>query len=209
MSRDGCQTHALNLRRLMARFGLTIRDVVERTALDPRTVKGILDGTVRPHASTLHQLAAGLAVDVDELFQTGGSLAFRTFDRKTNPAIDQAVAEHPEWFADWSTADFDELASQVGVGGALSPVGVAEAARRLNRKRAALRKTSIIMETDLGAILEGVIGLLYERAVMAAPDEDIHDDPVSVADCANGVAREPGERVASRHAAADFKRSLT
>jgi transcriptional regulator with XRE-family HTH domain len=197
VSHTGSQTYAINLRRLMARFGLTIREVVERTALDPRTVKGLLEGSAHPHASTLHQLASGLNVDVDELFQTGGSLAFRTFDRQSNPAIDDVVAQHPEWFADWSMADFSELASHVGVGGALTPQGVVEAARRMNRKRAALRKTSIIMETDLGSILEGVIGLLYDRAIVSGEPQRAHDRESFIAgDCTDSGSTRSGGRVA-------------
>ncbi|HWC88644.1 MAG TPA: helix-turn-helix transcriptional regulator, partial [Pirellulales bacterium] len=63
--------YASNLRRLMARLNLTVREVSERTGLDQRTIKGILRGdNSKPHARTLHQLAAGLGADVDELFQT-------------------------------------------------------------------------------------------------------------------------------------------
>ncbi len=67
--------HAANLRRLMARSGLTLQDVAERTGLHERTLKGILAGTNKPHARTLHRLAEGLGVNADELFQDPSLLA--------------------------------------------------------------------------------------------------------------------------------------
>ena len=73
---------ATNLRRLMARLGLTLEALSERTDLDERTLKGILSGqSSRPHARTLHKLAAGLGVPADELFQHPSLWAHREFDR--------------------------------------------------------------------------------------------------------------------------------
>ena len=60
---------AANLHRLMARFGLTLEDLVKQTGINERTIKGILAHTNKPHARTLHRLAAGLGVASDELFQ--------------------------------------------------------------------------------------------------------------------------------------------
>ena len=48
---------ATNLRRLMARHGLTFVDVVEATGLDERTIRGVVRGANHPHARTLHKLA--------------------------------------------------------------------------------------------------------------------------------------------------------
>src|SRR5262245_21413803 len=104
--------HAANLRRLMARFGLTLHDVVERTGVHERTVRGILNGTKKPHAMSLHRLAAGLGVDTDELFQDPSLLAHRLFDRRTNPVVEEIVAARPDLFQHWTEADFDELYSR-------------------------------------------------------------------------------------------------
>ena len=49
-----------NLLRLMARLDLSISQVAERTGLDERTIRGIVHGTNRPQARSLHRLAAGL-----------------------------------------------------------------------------------------------------------------------------------------------------
>ena len=68
---------ASNLRRLMARSGVTLEQVVEASGLSERTVKGVLGGKSKPHARTLHRLAAGLGVSADELFQNPSLLTHR------------------------------------------------------------------------------------------------------------------------------------
>ena len=64
-----------NLLRLMAGAGLSIRGVADRTGLDERTIRGILGGGKTPHAQTLHRLAEGLGVKVDEFFVDPAQLA--------------------------------------------------------------------------------------------------------------------------------------
>lgn len=156
-----------NLRRLMARDGLTLRDVVERTGLDERTLKSMLrgDGT-RPHARTLHQLAQGLEVSVDELFASPGLLAQRSFDRRTNPLVDAVVAEHPQWFDGWLVEDFDELYSHFGAGGALTAEGAAEQAQRINRKRQVMSKVAILLESSHAELLSRMIDVLYDQVAV-------------------------------------------
>ena len=61
-------TNANNLRRLMARFGMTLDDVVVATGLCERTVKQLLSGRTKSHPRTLHRLAAALNASVDEFF---------------------------------------------------------------------------------------------------------------------------------------------
>src|ERR1700683_3392198 len=92
---------AANLRRLMARFGLTVEQVIEQSGLDQRTIRGILAGTQKTHARTLHRLAAGLGVTADELFQDPSLLAHRLFDRQTNPMVETVVSDQPDLFAGW------------------------------------------------------------------------------------------------------------
>lgn len=96
---------ASNLRRLMARSGVTLEQVVEASGLSERTVKGVLGGKSKPHARTLHRLAAGLGVSADELFQNPSLLTHRLFDRRTNPAVEELLHSHPDWFEGWTEAD--------------------------------------------------------------------------------------------------------
>ena len=158
-------THfAHNLRRIMARHNLTVRQVAHCTGLDDRTVKGVLSGAnAKPHARTLHQLATGLGVSPDEFFQSPVMLARRRFDRQTNPMVDEAVKQRPELFVEWEPPDFDELYSQMGTGGALTVEGAVHAAEAINRKRELHDKLSLLLETEQADVVAGILELLYQR----------------------------------------------
>jgi transcriptional regulator with XRE-family HTH domain len=154
-----------NLLRLMAAGGLSLRGVAERTGLDARTVRGILRGTHTPHSRTLHRLARGLGVAVDEFFLDPAQLLYRRFDRGTNPVVAEVVAENKEIFAGWSEADFDELHSRVGAGGALTAEGALAAAMQMNRRRRLHERLDLLMESSHAELVAGIIELLYEKAV--------------------------------------------
>ena len=124
-----------NLKRLMARAGLTVEQVVESSGLNARTVKSLLkDNGVSPQSRTLHKLANGLGVPADEFFQNPSLLAARQFDRETNPLVEQVAGEHPQLFEGWSQHDFDELYGRLGMGGALTADGALAACRWLVRE---------------------------------------------------------------------------
>lgn len=156
-----------NLRRVMARQGLTIAEVVRRTGLDDRTIKAMLrDPAVRPHARTLHQLAEGLGIPVDELFQNPTLLARRLFDRRTNPLVDEVATKNPHLFDGWTTDDFDDLYSRFGTGGELTAAGALEAVRAINERRSLLNKVALLLETGQAPVLRGMVDLLYEQVVL-------------------------------------------
>lgn len=157
------QTIATNVRRLMAREGLTFGDVVSATGLDERTVRGLVRGKNNPHARTLHKFASGLGLAIDELFQPVGRSLRQAFDRSTNPLVEAVVRARCELFADWSDADFDELYSQFGTGGALNEQGVVAAAEAINHKRVLLRKVAVILESSESELLADFVKLLYRR----------------------------------------------
>jgi len=162
-----CPRLGENLRRVMARKGLTIAEVVRRTGLDDRTIKAMLrDPAARPHARTLHQLAAGLAIHVDELFQNPTLLARRLFDRRTNPLVDQVAAKNPHLFDGWTLDDFDDLYSRFGTGGELTAAGALEAVRAINVRRSLLNKVALLLETGQAPVLRGMVDLLYEQVVL-------------------------------------------
>jgi transcriptional regulator with XRE-family HTH domain len=161
--------HAANLRRLMARQGLTLQDLVQRTGLYERTLKAILAGTNKPHARTLHRLAAGLGVDADELFQDPSLLAYRAFDRDTNPLVEEVVASHKELFTGWSQADFDELYSRFGAGGGLTRQGTLDAVLAMNHKRDIHQKVDLLLESGESVLLTGFVELLYQRIIVQRP----------------------------------------
>ncbi len=161
---------AENLRRVMARLGLSQREVAQRSGLDPRTVRGLLCGQKQTRPETLHRLAEGLGVAIEEFFLAPAQWACQAFDQQTNPLVDEVVADHAELFAGWTEAEFAELASRFGHGGMLTAEGALAAARAMNRRRELLEKVTLLLETSQAETLAGIIELLY-RQVDA--DEDL------------------------------------
>ena len=153
-----------NLARLMAETGLSISQVAEKTGLDQRTVRGILGGN-KPHARTLHRLAKGLGVAAHEFFLDPSQLLYRHFDRRTNPEIEQVMEVHAELFDGWVEADFDELHSRVGAGGALTFDGALTAIRQMNRKRELHEKLEVLLESSQTEAISGIIDLLYGQVI--------------------------------------------
>jgi transcriptional regulator with XRE-family HTH domain len=157
-----------NLSRLMAAEGLSAGRLAERSGLDLRTIRGVLRGGRRPHAATLHRLAEGLGVSVDEFFVDPAQLLYRRFDRQTNPLVAEVVADHRKLFAGWSEADFDELHSRVGTGGALTAEGALEAARQMNRKRELHDKLDLLLESTHAELAADILDVLHEKVVVTS-----------------------------------------
>ncbi len=155
-----------NLLRLMAARGLTLSAVAEQTGLHVRTVRGILRGDKKPHARTLHRLAEGLGVPVDEFFVDPAQLLYRRFDRQTNPVVAEVIEDNKELFHGWTEADFDELHSRVGTGGALTAEGALAAARQMNRRRELHGKLDLLLESSQAEVAAGILNVLYEKIVV-------------------------------------------
>jgi transcriptional regulator with XRE-family HTH domain len=162
-------TVTTNLRRLMARDGMTFEDVVAATGLDERTLRSLVRGTTNPHARTLHKLADGLGVSVDELFRTAGRWSHRRFDRATNSLVESAIVAHPNCFTNWTEAEFDELYSRFGTGGQLTESGLLAAAAAMNAKRDLWRQVSVILESSQSELLADFVELLYRRVTTGTP----------------------------------------
>jgi transcriptional regulator with XRE-family HTH domain len=155
-----------NLRRLMAAHGWTADQVAAHTGLDRRTVTAILDGRHKSHPRTIKRLADGLGVASDEFFVDPSQLLYRQFDRRTNPAVDELLASRPALFADWTSADFEELHSRVGTGGPLTVDGVREAVSRMNLHREVHEKVSVLLESSQAEALRGIVDVLYAQVVV-------------------------------------------
>ena len=162
-----------NLRRLLAGRGLSIGQLAEKTGLDERTIRGILGGTNTPHARTLNRLAEGLGVAVDEFFLDPSQLLYRRFDRRTNPVVDEVMEAHQELFSDWTEADFDELHSRVGMGGALTFEGALVAVRQMNCRRELHEKLDLLLESSQAEVVRGIMEVIYAKVSLEAaqPDE--------------------------------------
>jgi transcriptional regulator with XRE-family HTH domain len=152
-----------NLRRIMVRDNLTFDDVAAATELDGRTLRSLARGASHPHARTLHKLAVGLGIEIDELFQPLGRVSPRTFDRTTNSLVESCAAAHAALFRNWSQSDFDELYSRFGTGGQLTAEGILAAAQATNAKRDLWRQVSIILESGEAELLSRFVDVLYGR----------------------------------------------
>jgi len=152
-----------NLLRLMAAGGWSVRRVADQTGLDERTIRGILSGGNKPHPQTLHRLADGLGVKVDEFFVDPAQLLYRRFDRQTNPVVAEVLETHGKLFEGWTEADFDELHSRVGTGGALTVEGTLKAVGQMNHKRELHEKLDLLLESSQAEVTAGILDLLYEK----------------------------------------------
>ena len=155
-----------NLQRLVAAAGMSIHQVASLTGLDQRTIRGILNGVKKPHARTLHRLAAGLGVSMDEFFIDPARLLYRCFDRLTNPMVEEVLADHSELFDGWTQADFDELNSRVGMGGPLTKEGALSAVRLMNRKRELHGKLDLLMESSHAEVDADILDVLYKKIAL-------------------------------------------
>lgn len=155
--------YATNLRRLMARFDMTLQDLVEATELDERTLRGLLQGTSQPHTRTLHKLAQGLGVSTDELFHYPHLTEQAQFDRATNGMVAEIMDAKPELFFDWAPADFDELFSRVGIGGKLTEEGALSTVHAMNAHRKTMQQVAVVLESDEADLLQGFVEMLFDR----------------------------------------------
>jgi transcriptional regulator with XRE-family HTH domain len=152
-----------NLQRLVAAAGMSIYEVAQLTGLDKRTIRGILKGIKKPHTRTLHRLAMGLGVSVDELFIEPAQLLYRRFDSLTNPMVEEVLADHRDLFDGWTQADFDELNSRVGMGGPLTREGALSAVRLMNRKRELHGKLDVLLESSHAEVAGDILDVLYKK----------------------------------------------
>jgi transcriptional regulator with XRE-family HTH domain len=147
----------------MAAAGLSVCHAAARTGLDERTIRAILAGNHKPHTQTLHRLAEGLGVPIDEFFVDPARLLYRRLDQHANPLVANVMDAHQELFEGWTEADFEELHSRVGTGGALTAEGALTAVRQMNQKRQLHEKLDLLLESSHADVIAGILDVLYER----------------------------------------------
>jgi transcriptional regulator with XRE-family HTH domain len=167
-----------NLQRLLAAAGMSLEQVALSSGLDKRTIRGILNGAKKPHTRTLHRLAAGLGVSVDELFIDPAQLLYRRFDRLTNPMVEEVLANNHKLFEGWTQADFDELHSRVGMGGPLTIEGTLCAVRLMNRKRELHGKLDVLLESSQSEVAADILSVLYDKIAIRPQRCTLRDDPL-------------------------------
>lgn len=179
------QFEGQRLRRGWSRKELASKARVSRTTLF-NLERG---STHQPRVSTLKRLAETLDLDfhrlIDETLSSspavhtdhGDSMDrgdFRSpddssrFDRETNPCVAQVFAEAPGLFQGFTAADWDELYSCMGMGGALTTNGVRDQVARIGRKKQLIRKLDILLETHYSEVAAALLETLF-RQVQIVP----------------------------------------
>ncbi len=161
-----------NLLRLMAARAMGVSQLARQSGLDVRTIRAVVQGRSRPRAATLHRLAEGLGVKVDELFLDPAQLLYRRFDQQTNPVVEDLMEARGELFDGWTDADFEELHSRVASGGGLTFEGALDAVERMNRKRRLHQRLEVLLESSQSQTIRGIIELLYDQVVARGEEPD-------------------------------------
>jgi len=151
-------------------------DVVElerRSGIGRTTLYHLEKGhTQRVRSSTLAAIARAFDMEAGQLLAAGDDnrtverRLSAEFDRATNPAVAEVARERPEVFEGWSSDDWEEINSQFGVGGQLTPLGALKAAEAINEKRETVRQLQVVLETHLRDVAREVIETFY-RMVQA------------------------------------------
>ena len=170
------------------RRGWTREELARKAGLS-RTTLFYLErgGTQQPRLSTLKRLAETLELDFQELMEQ--SLAARPpadlspsldprdspvparsdlrlspeFDRKTNPVIDQVLAESPALFQEFTSSDWEELYDGMRMDEAISAHGVRDQAVRITRKKQLIRKLEVLLQTHFSEITAALLETLYQQ----------------------------------------------
>ncbi len=161
------------IRSARLRKGWNQGDLATRAGVSRTTVFQLERGSIpAPHAATLHRLATALEIPVawlnaeelPEAFQPPQRTtpdAAQEFDRQTNPYVDVVQQQCPEVFAGFTDADWDELYSTFGTGGALTEEGVLQSATLIAGKRETLRRVSMLLETHLAEPTKAMVDSLF------------------------------------------------
>jgi transcriptional regulator with XRE-family HTH domain len=150
-----------NLLRLMASAGLSVRQVAEKSGLDERTIRGILNGGNKPHPQTIRRLADGLRVKVDEFFLDPVRLLYRHFDRQPHPLVTAIFKTDGFLFDGWTEADFKSLHKRIDAGEMKTVEHAIQTVCRMNRKRQLHERLDLVLESRQAEVAVGILNVLY------------------------------------------------
>jgi len=80
------------------------------------------------------------------------------------------MQSHRELFTHWTVADFDELHSRVGTGGALTFEGTLAAIHQMNRKRELHEKLDLLLESSQAEVVRSIMDVLYAQVSLQAQE---------------------------------------
>ncbi len=163
------------------RKGLNQEELAQRAGVSRTTLHHLERGAIQhPRATTLSRLAAVLELDPRELARdwrpgpfdregTPPSNGQTAFDWSTNAVVAEVVEREPQRFAGFSASDWEELVSQVGVGGGLTYDGVLAAAERLQTDKETLARLRLVLQTHLREPAQQLIDALYQSIAIVPP----------------------------------------
>lgn len=91
------------------------------------------------------------------------------FDWSTNSVLRELLAESPDQYPDVTPDEWQELASQFGVGGALTRAGLDQAIEQLRADRETVTQLRILLQTHLRDSTRQLIDALY-RSLLVTPE---------------------------------------
>ena len=162
---------AARVRAECIRRGMELQELASQAGISRTTLYHLERGhTGRLRATTLQKIAQALGLTVEELLSPARQAparrhdpdAARRFDRETNPLVAGVMQDQPRLFDGWSDDDVDELYSTFGTGGPLTEQGIVQVAEAINRKRDAIHKLHVVLETHLRDHALHMIELLYD-----------------------------------------------
>ncbi|QDT52036.1 helix-turn-helix protein [Caulifigura coniformis] len=164
---------AARVRRERMHRGWDVVELERRSGIGRTTLYHLEKGhTQRVRSSTLAAIARAFEMEAGQLMGAGDDpraverRLSAEFDRATNPAVAEVARERPEVFEGWTQDDWEEINSQFGVGGQLTPLGALKAAEAINEKRETVRQLQVVLETHLREVAREVIETFY-RMVQA------------------------------------------
>lgn len=167
-NRSRAETFRLNFRRELARSGLSLAELANRSGVAAPTLRRWYRlGTSKPGHANLAAVAQTLAIeDPWTLFapRQTASRATHAVDQATNPAIEEVLRRRPDLFDRFTPEDWDELYSLHGTGGPLTHEGVHQAAARLRAKRDLREKFETLLDTHFFHTLTVLIDLMHRDA---------------------------------------------
>lgn len=160
--------------RLVEERGWNQEDFARRAQLHRLTARHILQGNVRRlQNATVQACAQALGLSVHDLRSQPLETLLRRMSAPTTDVRDYEMAMQPElrtWLernpdraSQLSAEELDELLSLQGVGGPLTPFGIAHFVERIERRRKLVEQVVTIAGTEMVDLLEQFVALLYEK----------------------------------------------
>jgi transcriptional regulator with XRE-family HTH domain len=172
---------SLKIKRLVEERGWNQEEFARIARLNRHTVRQILipGGQRRLRNATISACARALGLNVSELREqplekllprmvegasTGPDDALRRLhDQAALPELRAWIERNPDRARRLSEVEIDEILTLQGEGGPLSAIGVDTFVRRVERRRKLVGQIHAIAGTEFLDLLEGIVGLIYER----------------------------------------------